>query len=339
MGKFASLLDTFLASPITWGVIALLALAIALSGKLSLNFATVVLWFAVGTALLGIYRAEAILRFDLLMRFLVMGFFAFGLTAAAVALGRWIRPEAKPPNGVQSAALAPALLRTSNGPEVRALNALPEASPKQHISESDRFTILIPVDTANPAAPIPADENSDDPHRTFYRSLWSFVQAGQNWSTEEERVDIVRRLAQMYIFHSVFSMARQSCGVELTGGKVIPINDKAIMPPDLVSSSAKDLIPELSKRRLLSPSVEMLVMNFPLHMPKGTHLSFSEMNDQESDKPFQYVMRMERPGFFEFDISVQPMGNANGGVLPDKFQSQSANTVKTYSLIIAMDSV
>jgi len=79
-------------------------------------------------------------------------------------------------------------------------------------NQSDGFTILIPINTANAGAPIAVDENPDDPHWKFYRSLWFFVQQGQQLSTEEERADFVRRLGQMYVFQSLFSMSRQSYG-------------------------------------------------------------------------------------------------------------------------------
>jgi hypothetical protein len=84
------LIESFFASPITWGVVTLLAIALALSGKLNMNAATAVLWLAFFTALFGVYRAEAILKTDILMRYLILGCCAFGFASGTVALNRWM---------------------------------------------------------------------------------------------------------------------------------------------------------------------------------------------------------------------------------------------------------
>jgi hypothetical protein len=82
--------EGFLASPITWGVVTLLALALALSGKLSMSAATYITWVAFGTAVFGVYRAEGIIKIDPLLRFLILGCVAFGFAACIVRLNRWM---------------------------------------------------------------------------------------------------------------------------------------------------------------------------------------------------------------------------------------------------------
>ncbi len=90
------LVESFFASPITWGVVTLLAIALALSGKLNMSAATGVLWLAFFTALFGVYRAEAILKTDTLMRYLVLGCCAFGFAAGTVLLNRWMTSPKAP---------------------------------------------------------------------------------------------------------------------------------------------------------------------------------------------------------------------------------------------------
>jgi len=217
------------------------------------------------------------------------------------------------------------------------------------ITKDDGFTILIPIDTASRNWPIPLDENPEDTHGKFYRTLtfsitdrdsdktsgYLMLQQDQLFS-EEERPKFLGKLILMYVFESVFSMTRESYGVELRGGKVTPLENKSVIPPDVVSSPTDYVVADLSKRQFLNSEIEVLLKNFPLHMPKGTSITFSE---QVQRKATVYIMRMERPGFFKFDLTVRPVGNSDEGVLPDKFQTQASKTVKTYDLIVGMESV
>ncbi len=222
-------------------------------------------------------------------------------------------------------------------------------SSKPPIITSDGFTALIPFDTANLSFPIPLDENQADPHARFYRDLhYSFAEqpvAGYlmerrpELSVEENRPIFLARLLQMYVFDLAFFISRPGYGVELSGGKVSPVNQRAVIPPNWSSTSPDYVIADLSTLHIITPRVAMSLKNFPLHLPNGGNVSFTEKVDSKSGKAFAYITRIERPGFFRFDLIVQPMGNSNEGVLPGNFQTQVANTVKTYDLIIAMESV
>src|SRR5260370_35906006 len=85
-----SLLESFLGSPITWGVVALVALALALIGKLSMGAARSIMWAACCSAVFGIYRAETVAKLDPLMRFLILSCCAVGFSAVTVAANRWM---------------------------------------------------------------------------------------------------------------------------------------------------------------------------------------------------------------------------------------------------------
>lgn len=90
MARVLPLLEAVLASPITWGVATLVAIALALSGKLSMGAAKWIMWAACCSAAFGVYRAEVVVKLDSLMRFLVLGCCIFGLVAGTVATTRWM---------------------------------------------------------------------------------------------------------------------------------------------------------------------------------------------------------------------------------------------------------
>lgn len=97
MDKFIALLEAILASSIFWGVVALMALALALSGKLSVSAAITVLWLAWATAVFGIYRAEIVAKLDPVIKYLGLVMVASGLAIGAVMIGRWLeKPQEKP---------------------------------------------------------------------------------------------------------------------------------------------------------------------------------------------------------------------------------------------------
>lgn len=95
MSKILPILESVIASPVTWGVIALAGFAIALSGRLSMTAANWVMWIAFGLAVFGIYRAEVILKMEPLMRFMVLGGCALLLAAGTLAVGRWMNAPKK----------------------------------------------------------------------------------------------------------------------------------------------------------------------------------------------------------------------------------------------------
>ena len=93
MDKFFSQMETFLSHPILWGVLALLAFAFALSGRLSLTAATWVLWIAWGASVFGVFRAETPIR-DPLVKYLILVIAASTLALGAVFVQRWFEAKA-----------------------------------------------------------------------------------------------------------------------------------------------------------------------------------------------------------------------------------------------------
>src|ERR1700682_5624900 len=109
MAKLVAFIDAILASPIFWGVVAFLALAIALSGKLSVSAAIIFLWAAWAMAVFGVYRAESVTKLDLTLRLLILLTAASGLAVGAVWLGRWVAAKDQSPTaaGLNTAGGAP----------------------------------------------------------------------------------------------------------------------------------------------------------------------------------------------------------------------------------------
>jgi internalin A len=82
-------IEKFLSNPIVWGVMALLAIALALSGRVSMTAATWLVWIAWIMAIFGAYRAVAYFGLDIILRLLIVGALSFTFAIGAVLLNRW----------------------------------------------------------------------------------------------------------------------------------------------------------------------------------------------------------------------------------------------------------
>lgn len=133
-------LGKLLSSPILWGIAAVLALAIALSGRLSLTGAAWLVWTAWGMAVFGVYRATVYFGLDAVVRILTVGALGFGLAIGAVLLNRWFSP--RPVQGISSSLVKhpPAL------PSTEAATS-PPIQPKIPKHQSPK---IIPIKAAAP---------------------------------------------------------------------------------------------------------------------------------------------------------------------------------------------
>ena len=82
------MLDYLLASPITWGVLAIIFAAIALSGRFSMNATKILLVVAWIIAVIGLFRSEFIATFGLLPRSLWLIFISSALALGLYYLSR-----------------------------------------------------------------------------------------------------------------------------------------------------------------------------------------------------------------------------------------------------------
>ena len=93
MGRLISMLEALLVSPITWGVVALILGAIALSGRLSLSAANAMLIVAWAAAGFGVYRAEAVLHLPWILRSLLTMLAASVFGIGFYYLSAWLTPR------------------------------------------------------------------------------------------------------------------------------------------------------------------------------------------------------------------------------------------------------
>jgi hypothetical protein len=112
MESRGSLLESFIGSPITWGVVALVGMALALSGKLSMGAAKWILWLAFASAVFGIWRAEVILQLDVALRLLVVICCASGFAVGTLLLDRWLTSPKPAENSAVTVVEHPALTET-----------------------------------------------------------------------------------------------------------------------------------------------------------------------------------------------------------------------------------
>jgi hypothetical protein len=105
--------EKFLSSPILWGVLAVVALAFALSAKLSVTATTVLMWIAYALAVFGGYRL--VIGWDLIFRLLSTGALACILAMVTIATIRWLNDKplsqsAPPVTGANNIQKPPSLL-------------------------------------------------------------------------------------------------------------------------------------------------------------------------------------------------------------------------------------
>lgn len=93
-----ALLEKLLSHPIFWGVLALVAISIALSGRLSVSAAGWVMWAAWALAVFGAYRAAVTFNLDPLLTLLVAGTCACLFAIGAVVVNRWYGMDPKASN-------------------------------------------------------------------------------------------------------------------------------------------------------------------------------------------------------------------------------------------------
>jgi hypothetical protein len=173
-------LEEFLKHPLVWGVVALIALAIALSGKLSVSLATVIMWVAWATATFGLYRF-AVRSFTLrpVLGFLVLAVVGGVLVWPVAVANHWL--STKPETGKPEIPVPPPDPRypPPSGPLVRMEGKAEAASETmcQGMSAEQRITCLCPdsLPYSLKALPSPKENNYSTEldikksERPFYR--------------------------------------------------------------------------------------------------------------------------------------------------------------------------
>lgn len=133
MERFIAFVEALLSSPILWGVVALVAIAIALSGRLSVSAATFVLWISWAAAVFGIFRAEATIKNDPAMKYLILIVASSSLAIGALMLQRWFvkKPESNSVTSTQTNSTQTNSEEKSPSMSLPAPKQQPEPSPSQ----------------------------------------------------------------------------------------------------------------------------------------------------------------------------------------------------------------
>lgn len=95
MGRLISIVDSLLASPISWGCVTLVLAAFALKGKFSMTAANYLLIAAGVTATIGIHRSVPVQSLDWVPRYLVTAMAASAIGIAVYYTNQWLdrKPE------------------------------------------------------------------------------------------------------------------------------------------------------------------------------------------------------------------------------------------------------
>ena len=99
-------IEKFLSNPILWGIAALIAIALGLSGRLSVTASTVLIWIACAMASFGAYQIFVYFEMDLALRVLATIASICVLGIASLLVVRWM--NAKPLVEVQATRTGPA---------------------------------------------------------------------------------------------------------------------------------------------------------------------------------------------------------------------------------------
>lgn len=98
-------IERFLSNPILWGIAAIVAIALGLSGRFSVTASSILMWVACAMASFGAYRICVYFGLDFLLRVLVTGASGCVFAIAALLVVRWMNE--KPSSDEQAASLNP----------------------------------------------------------------------------------------------------------------------------------------------------------------------------------------------------------------------------------------
>lgn len=229
----------------------------------------------------------------------------------------------------------------------------PRSDTSPPIERAVNFAAMIPFDTAPNSAPIPLDENPDDPLFRAYSDMASLATYGTvpnavratkdegqiTWTSAPvsavEAPAFLGKLLQYYVFVCIDTLQRDSLTLSL--GYPAQAN-AGIEIPDAEPYPYEKIFRELSNNVFFRPFLhrppvkEMLWKLKPIKMPKGTEIKFTQM-----DKPDRYVVSLERYGYFKADFLVEGYGLATGvGQVPKYFKTSHADTTMQWPFKVKM---
>jgi pimeloyl-ACP methyl ester carboxylesterase len=221
------------------------------------------------------------------------------------------------------------------------------------IEKTLRFTVMVPFDTALDSTPIPLDENPDDPlfrtyaelnglasNGTIPESIRDSQESGQiTWKPDyvgqADVPQFLGRLLQYYIFRSIDGLQKDTLTVALG----YPASARAgISVPDAMPYRDESFFRQLADNPFFQPfryrisGDAMAWKTKPISMPAGTKIKLIE----DGDKSKKYIVRLERPGYFRIEYSVEsPFGTGLGSV-PNHFRTSKSATTMQWAFFVTM---
>jgi hypothetical protein len=225
------------------------------------------------------------------------------------------------------------------------------------ITKVNKFATIVPFDPTNKNVPIPMNANYEDEKARYYSDLLGLGARPEkqkdgtawpderNFDTEESRGQFIGRLLQCYVARSIDELERDSEGMQWTAGQGSkPIIRVGIAPPDRAPYSAKSFIAEVAKSGFLRPMDQMVWENRSVDFPRHTKISLIEHPTSPATGVAQYIVRLERPGYFSIDFKVtQTLGpirvtGVSGASMPKGFHPASGtmDAMLGYPFIVTM---
>jgi hypothetical protein len=291
MERILSILESFLSHPLLWGVFAVVALAIALSGRLSVNAASTLLWVAFAAAIFGVFRAGIPLRNDPVLRYLILVAISSSLAIGTVLLQRWFSKPATEivtvPSTAQQSVPSPLRTESQNMQGAPAVNVKPTPPPADALNKSKSESPR-PKPSLRDTRPVPNAVRGDDafhekPPDVFYFSL------GEHGMTAGNSLKILTdgkaSLFQMGDFVPVKVHLDDGiiyCDVTIWGGFMGPPieivhNEFRITPPNWdrnFSANALEVVDERNEPifQLIRKTPNHYVMNGLMALPDGSFI-------------------------------------------------------------------
>jgi len=241
-----------------------------------------------------------------------------------------------------------------------AANTSPPVTKKQPrpLIKQDAFSTLIPFITEESSgmlirARIPLDSNDNDPLRLTYSEIASIgdillmpevdPQSGVVKAptlTDVDMRNFLGRVLQYYTLLAIGKMQHTVTAMNYESGKgATTVTTSAVIVPDETEYPKNDLDKLLATAKVpIWPGGLWVWKWYPLKVPKGTTVSFSEAS--EGEKLFYSVCFVRVPDF-RLDFKIEPAGRNQGqGAFPRYFVSLEQKGIKdayAYVFVISLN--
>jgi hypothetical protein len=231
--------------------------------------------------------------------------------------------------------------------------------PKVHpLIKQDAFSTLIPFITEESlgmlsGASIPSDSNFNGPLHLMYSEIGGISsislmpevdqQSGAYKAPNLTDVDMrnfLGHVLQYYILRAISEMQHTITAMNYETGKgATTVTTSAVIVPDETEYPRNDLDKLLATAKIpIWPGGMWVWKRYPLKVPKGATVSFSEAS--EGEKIF-YIVRFVRAPDFRLDFKIESAGRNQGqGAFPKYFVPMQPNRIKnayTYIFVINLN--